>query len=151
MPELLSTLRQTSSNMQLKPFTIAALLIGMGSALSGAEQGAQEAKPDKLDLTKTASYESGPWGYRYIVLEEGPHKGYVQGFLSYGGKELLDPKDANAFVSTPWGWLQWTPRSLSGRGNWLPVKDKPTKGRELPEPAKHPELISNPPPPPKRP
>jgi hypothetical protein len=82
------------------------------------------------------------------VLDEGPHKGYVQGFLSYGGKELLDPKKANSFISTPWGWLQWTPRSLSVRGNRLPVKDKPAKGRELPDPAKHPELISNPPPPP---
>jgi hypothetical protein len=69
----------------------------------------------------------------------------------YRDKELLDPKDANAFISTPWGWLQWTPRPQSARGNWLPVKVKPAEGRELPDPATHPEIISNPPPTPARP
>lgn len=137
--------------MKLGQTAFGFLFIAISGFLFAAEKSADEVKVDKLDLTKNASYKSGPWDYRYIVLEEGPHKGYVQGFLSHGGKELLDPKDAKAFISSPWGWLQWTPRSLSGRGNWLPVKEKPATGRELPDPAKHPELISNPPPQPRRP
>jgi hypothetical protein len=137
--------------MKIRSIALGAFLIGISGVASAIEKSAAEATTNMVEVTKTGSYTSGSWTYRYIVLEDGPHKGYVQGFLMYRDKELLDPKGANAFISTPWGWLQWTPRPQSARGNWLPVKVKPAEGRELPDPATHPEIISNPPPTPARP
>jgi hypothetical protein len=37
--------------------------------------------------------------------------------------------------------MQW-----QEKGHWLPVAEKPAKGKQLPDPAKDPSIISRPPP-----
>jgi RNA polymerase sigma factor (sigma-70 family) len=106
----------------------------------GGELG-QVFKP--IDTTQSGTYGDGKWFYSYTITPSGPQKGYRQGFLRYGSADLMDP-EPGAYILTPWGWMQWEDRPT--RGNWLPVAEKPAKGKQLPNPATHPEIISRPPP-----
>jgi RNA polymerase sigma factor (sigma-70 family) len=97
-----------------------------------------------IDQTQSGTYGDGKWGYHYVVVADGPQKGYRQGFLKYDGRDLLNPPSGD-YIVTPWGWMQWQDRQPAA-GNWLPVAEKPATGKQLPDPATHPEIISRPPP-----
>ncbi len=96
-----------------------------------------------IDTTQSGTYGDGKWSYHYIVVTDGLQKGYRQGFLRYGSADLMDP-EPGAYILTPWGWMQWQDRPT--RGNWLPVTEKPAKGKQLPDPAVDPSTVSRPPP-----
>jgi hypothetical protein len=89
-----------------------------------------------IDTTKPGYYADGLWSYAYEL----PAAGSRQGTLKYDGRDLLNPQPGD-YILTPWGWMQWREK-----GNWLPVAEKPATGKQLPDPATHPEIISRPPP-----
>lgn len=97
-----------------------------------------------IDTTQSGTYGDGKWGYSYAITTDGPQKGYRQGFLKYDARDLLNPQPGD-IIQTPWGWMQWQDRQPAA-GNWLPVAEKPAKGKQLPDPATHPEIVSRPPP-----
>jgi hypothetical protein len=104
-------------------------LLGPGA---GAGQGSKVFKP--IDTTGSGTYGDEKWSYSYEV--KGGHR---QGFLKYDGREIGSPQPGD-FLLTPWGWMHWQ------NSTWLPVPEKPAKGKQLPDPATHPEIISRPPP-----
>lgn len=97
-----------------------------------------------IDTTQPGFYADGLWSYSYAITSDGPQKGYRQGFLKYDSRDLLNPQPGD-YIVTPWGWMLWQDR-LPNAGNWLPVVEKPAKGKQLPDPATHPEVIARPPP-----
>ena len=92
-----------------------------------------------IDQSQSGFYADGLWSYSYNVGNSPP-----QGALKYDTRDLLNPQPGD-FILTPWGWMQWQDRQPN-TGNWLPVAEKPPKGKQLPDPATHPEIISRPPP-----
>jgi hypothetical protein len=74
-----------------------------------------------IDQSQSGFYADGLWSYAYEPR---------QGTLKYDGKALPNPAPGD-FILTPWGWMQW-----QEQGHWLPVAEKPSKGNQLPAPAK---------------
>jgi hypothetical protein len=70
-------------------------------------------------------YGDGKWSYALEI--KGDQR---QGFLKYDAKNVGDPQPGD-HILTPWGWMQW-----QEQGHWLPVAEKPAKGRQLPDPAR---------------
>jgi len=92
-----------------------------------------------VDQTKSGNYSEGLWSYSFAKLKDDFKPNDRQGFLSYDEHPLLNPQ-SNDYIATPWGWMQWRDR-VPNSGNWLPVAEKPTQGKQLPDPATHPEIL----------
>jgi len=98
-------------------------------AKSGASPLAATGDPGKvfkaIDTTQSGTYGDGKWSYALEI--KGDQR---QGFLKYDGKNVGDPQPGD-YILTPWGWMLWQEQS-----HWLPVAEKPAKGKQLPDPAK---------------
>jgi hypothetical protein len=77
-----------------------------------------------IDTTQSGTYGDGKWSY--ALENKGDQR---QGILKYDSKNMGDPQPGD-HILTPWGWMQWQ------NGTWLPVAEKPAKGKQLPDPAK---------------
>ena len=84
-----------------------------------------------IDQSQSGFYADGLWNYSYQPR---------QGTLKYDGRDLPAAQPGD-YILTPWGWMQW-----HEKGNWLPVVEKPAKGKQLPDPATDPSIVSRPPP-----
>jgi len=96
---------------------------------SGASPLAATGDPGKVfkpvDQSQPGFYADGKWSYALEI--KGDQR---QGNLKYDAKNVGDPQPGD-YLLTPWGWMQW-----QEQGHWLPVAEKPAKGKQLPDPAK---------------
>jgi len=74
-----------------------------------------------IDQSQPGFYAAGLWSYAYEPR---------QGALKYDGRDLPAAQPGD-FILTPWGWMQ-----RQEQGHWLPVAEKPAKGKQLPDPSK---------------
>lgn len=77
---------------------------------------------EKLDLSKDASYQSGPWTYEHTIGAKGSRSEGYYGKLSFNGNPVPAPAGVNDYYETPWGPMYWVgePATLFGYHGWMP-------------------------------
>ena len=101
------------------------VITGSAPTASGITTGSVGKVFKPIDLAQSGIYADGLWSFAY--QPQSPGKGH--GILKYDGKVLPNPASGDS-IQTPWGWMQWQ------NGTWLPVAEKPAKGKQLPDPGK---------------